>query len=95
MFGKKNQTPQEVTSGRFEVERDGKTAYLQYSLGGGILVLEHTEVPKELRGHGLATTLNHSAFEYARENDLRVDVVCPSSAAYLADHPEYQVLVLK
>jgi predicted GNAT family acetyltransferase len=95
MFGKKKQAPQEVTSGRFEIERDGKVAYLQYMLGAGVLVLDHTEVPNELRGQGLATTLAHSAFEYAREHNLKVDVVCPSSAAYLAHHPEYSDLVMK
>src|SRR6476469_3886324 len=34
--------PQNVTSGRIEIERDGKVAYLEYSLGGNVLELIHT-----------------------------------------------------
>ena len=94
MFGRQKQ-PQQVISGRFELERDGHIAWLEYTLAGNVLELKHTEVPDALRGHGLASELSHGAFEYARENNLRVDVVCPSSAAYLAKHPEYNDLVLK
>ncbi len=94
MFGSKKQ-PQQVTSGRFELERDGHIAYLEYTLGAGILTLQHTEVPKQLRGHGLSSKLAEGAFAYARENKLKVDIVCPSVHTYLAEHPEYGDLVLK
>lgn len=94
MFGKGKKQHQ-VTTGRFELERDGKTAYLEYSLGAGVLALAHTEVPKEVRGQGLAAKLAESALEYARENALKVDVVCPSVAAYMAEHPEYSDLVIR
>jgi uncharacterized protein len=95
MFRNKSSSPQQVTSGRFEIERDGKIAFLQYTLSGGIIALSHTEVPKELRHHGIASELAHAALEYARENHLKVDVICQSVVAYLADHPEYSDLVLK
>jgi len=85
----------EVTYGRLEIERDGKTAYMEYALGEGVLELIHTEVPKELRGKGLSTELAHAALEWAREQNLKVDVVCPSVANYLHDHPEYSDLILK
>lgn len=95
MFGKKKGPAQLVTEGRFELEHEGKIAYLKYSLGGGVLELAHTEIPKELRGKGLSSKLAHSALEYARENKLRVDVVCDSVAAYIKQHPEYANLVIK
>ncbi len=96
MFGRHEKpTPQKVTSGRFELERDGHVAYLEYSLGGGVLELSHTEVPEELRGHGMASLLAHTALEYARENHLKVDVICPFAFAYLQDHPEYNDLIIK
>lgn len=95
MFGHKKQSPQQVVSGRFEIERDGQIAYLEYQLGNGVLVLSHTEVPKDLRGHGLASKLAHESLEYAREHGLKVDVVCPSVNDYLASHPEYAYLLLK
>ena len=94
MFGHKKEPEQLVTDGRFELERDGHVAYLKYSLGGGILELVHTEIPKELRGQGLAATLAKSALDYARENNLRVDIVCDSVLDFVKKNPEYSDLVL-
>lgn len=94
MFGKSKSQPQQVTNGRFEIERDGQVAYLEYNLAGKVLQLIHSEVPESLRGHGLATELAHSALEWARENGVKVDVICPSVEAYLEKHPEYSDLVL-
>ena len=87
--------PQKVITGRFELERDGKIAYLEYTLAGNVLGLIHTEVPEELRGHGLASSLAETALQYARENNLKVDVICPSVFDYLSKHPEYSDLVLR
>jgi predicted GNAT family acetyltransferase len=56
IFRKKPQ-PQLVTTGRFEIEQNGQNAYLEYSLGGNVLELSHTEVPEALRGLGLASSL--------------------------------------
>ena len=52
---RKSPAPQKVTTGRFEIERDGKVAYLEYTMTGSVLGLIHTEVPAELRGLGLAS----------------------------------------
>ncbi len=94
MFGHKKEEKQKVTAGRFELERDGKVAYLQYSLSPGILELVHTEVPKELRGQGMSEKLAQGALDFARENNLKVDIVCSSVLDFVAKHPEYQDLVL-
>ena len=95
MFWKKDAPKQQVTSGRFELERDGHVAYLEYTLAGNILGLIHSEVPLALRGQGIASSLAHTALEWARENGKKVDVVCPSVADYIAHHPEYADLVLR
>ena len=95
IFSRKSAAPQEVTTGRFEIERDGRVAYLEYSLGGSVLGLIHTEVPEELRGLGLASSLAETALQYARENNLKVDVICPSVHDFIAKHPEYSDLVLR
>jgi uncharacterized protein len=94
-FGRPKPVPQLVSNGRFELERDGHVAYLEYNLTGGILQLIHTEVPVELRGQGLAGELAKSALEWAREHKVKVDVVCPSVAGYINKHPEYSDLLLK
>ena len=46
-----------------------------------------------LRGRGIAGTLAKTGLEYARDNNLKVDVVCPLVANYLSKHPEFQALV--
>ena len=95
MFRRKQVPQQEVTGGRFEIEQDGHVAYLEYTLAGNVLGLVHTEVPEELRGRGIASELAKSAFEWARENNKKVDVICPSVAGYIKNHKEYSDLILQ
>ena len=94
-FGRPKPLPQLISNGRFELERDGRVAYLEYNLAGKVLQLIHTEVPEALRGKGMASTLAESALQWAREHEVKVDVICPSVAAYLRRHPEYSDLVVK
>jgi uncharacterized protein len=91
----KAQSPQQVTTGRFEIEQEGEIAYLEYSLTRNVLALIHTEVPAKLRHHGLASRLAETAFEWAREHKVMVDVICPSVQEYVDEHPEYADLVMK
>jgi predicted GNAT family acetyltransferase len=94
IFSRKPRAPQKLTTGRFEIEQNGEVAYLDYSLAGDTLVLSHTEVPEKLRHMGLASALAKTAFDWAREHNLKVDVVCPTVQDYIAKHPEYAELVL-
>jgi len=87
--------PQNVTSGRFEIEHDGEVAYLEYTLSGNVLGLIHTEVPEKLRHHGLAMELAEHALRFAREHQLKVDIICPTVGSYIEKHPEYSDLVLR
>ena len=84
-----------VISGRVEIERGGHVAFLEYSLGGNVLELIHTEVPKELRGMGMASALAERGLSWAREKGYKVDVICPFVREYIAKHPEYSDLVMK
>src|SRR5258705_11765350 len=95
IFSRKSPALQKVTTGRFEMERDGKVAYLEYTMTGNVLGLIHTEVPAELRGLGLASSLSETALQYALKNGLKVDVICPWVLDYLAKHPEYSNPVLR
>jgi predicted GNAT family acetyltransferase len=83
-----------VTTGRFEIEQNGAVAYLEYSVSPGVLELIHTEVPRELRRTGLATQLAETAFQYAREHNLKVDIICPIARQYIDKHPEYSDLIM-
>ena len=92
--GRRPPKPQEVTTGRFEIEQDGEVASLEYSMSGNVLELIHTDVPDKLRGLGLASLLAENALRWARENNFKVDVICPSVHEYISKHPEYSDLVL-
>jgi predicted GNAT family acetyltransferase len=93
--GRKQQTPQKVTTGRFEIEQDGEVASLEYSMTGNVLELIHTEIPNKLRRQGIASLLADNALRWARDNSFKVDVICPSVQEYIAKHPEYSDLVLR
>lgn len=78
---------------RFAASLGGKTAYITYrELDRHLLELDHTYVPPEHRGGGVASQLTARALEYAREHGWRVVPTCPFVAAYLERHPEYHEL---
>ena len=79
---------------RFEVSVEGKVAYSKYLLAGEMIVIEHTEVPVELEGKGIASLIVRTALDYARAQKLKVMPLCPFTAGFIHRHPEYQDLVL-
>ncbi|AXC09757.1 hypothetical protein ACPOL_0376 [Acidisarcina polymorpha] len=86
--------PSKVTKSRFEFEEDGEVAWLEFDRDDqGWMTLWHTEVPPPLRGRGIAATLARTALEYARDENLKVDVICPLVANYLQKNPEFNGLV--
>ena len=86
-------SPARVVTSRFELEKEGKVGYLQFDTDDrGWMTIWHTEVPPELRGQCIASELVKTAFEYARDNHLQVDVICPLATSLVAKHPEYQAL---
>ena len=88
--------PNEVSRSRFEFEENGEVAYLEFDLdGSGWMTLWHTEVPQALRGRGVADMLAKTALEYAQENKLKIDVICPVVLNFLGKNPEYKALVGK
>jgi hypothetical protein len=85
-----------VTRSRFEIEERGEVAYLEFDTDSqGWMTIWHTEVPPAMRRHGIAAELAQTAFEYARQNNLRVDVICPLAADFASKHPEYTSLIGK
>ena len=78
---------------RFVIRDPQGVSELRYNIIGSQIVLEHTEVPKALRGRGLADALARTALEYARVNQLAVIPVCPFVIRYLSRHPEYESLL--
>jgi len=72
---------------------DGRTAFSRYLLAGNKMVIEHTEVPVELEGRGIAGRIVRAELDYARAHKLAVLALCPYAKAFIGRHPEYQDLL--
>lgn len=79
--------------GRFELVEEGKLAFADYRLDGGILILPHVEADPALRGKGTAGRLMAGVLELARERGWKVRPDCGYAAAYMERHPEYAGLL--
>lgn len=78
---------------RFELDAGGHVAYSNYGRAGSVLTILHTEVPKELEGHGIGSALVRGVLDIARSQGLKVVPVCPFAKAYIERHPEYADLL--
>jgi uncharacterized protein len=88
--------PAKVVKSRFEIEQDGQTGYLEFETDSdGWMTIWHTEVAEGLRGKGIGLELVTTAFEYAREHSLRVDVICPLAKHLVEKHPAFKDLLGK
>jgi predicted GNAT family acetyltransferase len=77
------------TENQFEMEADGNTAFLEYYREGDKVYLNHTEVPHEMRGKGVAAHLVQDTLKYARQNGLTIVPSCSYVAYYVNNHPEW------
>ena len=80
-------------TGRFEAYLDGETAFTEYVLHNGAMVLPHTVVPPAFEGKGVGSALAKAALGYAREHSLAVKPKCPFIAGYIQKHPEWADIV--
>jgi predicted GNAT family acetyltransferase len=78
---------------RFEAYLGGETAFTEYVLHNGAMVLPHTVVPPAFEGKGVGSALAKAALGYARDHGLTVKPVCPFIAGYIVKHPEWRDLV--
>jgi predicted GNAT family acetyltransferase len=78
---------------RFELERDGETAFVLYSKTQNVIKLIHTEVPDALRGKGVGSKLVGGVLRQAEQAKLSVIPSCPFVAQYVKRHPEFASIV--
>jgi len=79
-------------AGRFEVEKDGHLAVLEYHLVDGKIIFTHTGVPEAVSGQGIGSRLAVAGLDYDRARSLTVVPLCSFIADYMQTHPEYQDL---
>lgn len=79
---------------RFEVQAgDAPPAFLSYAHDGAGVVLEHTFVPEEMRGRGVAAALVRVALNEARQRQWKVVPRCSYVARFIERHQEFADLV--
>ena len=80
-------------TGRFELVEQGLTAYADYRLTPGRMVIDYVFAPTALRGAGTAGRLMRGVTEAARARNLKITPLCGYAAAWLKRHPETADLV--
>jgi predicted GNAT family acetyltransferase len=78
---------------RFELDVEGTTAFANYRLAPGTVIITHTETPRALRGRGIASQLVEGALQLIRADGLKVVAGCGFVVDYLQKHPEFADLV--
>ena len=78
-----------TTLNRYELDINGSTAFANYRLAPGKVIITHTETPPALRGRGIASRLVQGALEHIRADGLKVVAGCGFVVDYLDKHPEF------
>jgi predicted GNAT family acetyltransferase len=78
---------------RYELDVEGKIAFITYRRSGTVTTLLHADVPHELSGRGVGSALTRGALELARAQDHKVVARCPFIATYIKRHEEFQDLL--
>jgi uncharacterized protein len=78
---------------RYEMDVEGKIAFITYRRSPGLLTLLHAEVPQELSGRGIGSQLARGALELARAQGNKVIPRCPFIASYVQKHAEFHDLL--
>ncbi|WP_313950927.1 phosphoenolpyruvate--protein phosphotransferase [Accumulibacter sp.] len=82
-----------VARQRFESSAGAALASLSYVIEGERVILDHTFVPDELRGHGIAAALARRTLDEARQRRWKIVPRCSYVASFIKRHPEFADLV--
>jgi predicted GNAT family acetyltransferase len=88
-----NKVIHEKENERFVIYLDGNEVYVEYTMEDREINLYHTYTHPALRGKGLAAQVVRAAFEFAKENNLKVIPTCSYVQAFVRKNEQYKVLV--
>ena len=85
----------ETSHGAYRVELPGadRPAELTWQAMGPLRIADHTFVPPEMRGQGVAQVLVEALVADAREQDFKIVPQCSYVAALFRRHPEWADLL--
>jgi predicted GNAT family acetyltransferase len=78
---------------QFALVAEGRASLLTYHRAPGMISFDHTEVPPQLEGQGIAAKMTRAALDFARREKLRVVPACSYVAAFIRKNTEYQDLL--
>ncbi len=87
------QVTDNTAEGRYELIEDGQTAYADYRLQDGRMIVDYVFSPPALRGAGTAGRLMEGVAADARARGLKITPLCGYAAAWLRRHPAYADLM--
>lgn len=73
-------------------ENDKKIAELTYSLEDNVMTIDHTGVNPSHEGKGIGTKITKHAVQFARENDRKLNPLCPFAEVLFDQHEEWSDL---
>ena len=88
-----NEVIHEKENERFVIHADGRETYIEYTMNENEINLYHTYTDPGLRGKGLAAHVVRAAFEFAKENNLKVVPTCSYVQAFIKRNDEYSELI--
>jgi predicted GNAT family acetyltransferase len=71
---------------------DQTIAELTYSLNDGTMVIDHTEVQPEHEGQGMGAKMVEKSYAYAKENNYKVNPLCPFAEVVFDRHDDWSDL---
>jgi len=76
--------------GRFFADLgDGHEAEMTFARNHKQMIIDHTGVPKQFEGQGIAAKLVVAGVEFARENKRKIVPVCPYVVVQFKRHKEW------
>lgn len=75
---------------RFEYIVNGQQAFIKYRRQGKNFLLEHTEVPAEIEGHGVAAEMVEKTFGWLERNSFTMSPYCAYISTFLKRNPEWR-----
>ena len=79
----------DLTHRKVWTEEEGQKAYVTYKFEGDCLTIDHTYVPPQLEGRGIAAALVRFVCDYALSQGFRPAATCSYANIWLQRHPEY------
>lgn len=78
---------------RFETQVDGVPAYMTYTFHGNRVYFDHTYVPAQFRGKGVAAAVVRAGLEEARRQHWKIVPSCSYVETFIRRHPEFEELM--